>query len=92
MLVQLKLKSFGKVMKLKFGKDIAQAQAVENWRDGACELPLIITLGSRLLCMLWLCGCSAVAMRLPCCCYAVAMRFLVENQTKLCRVCLIIKC
>ena len=92
MLVQLKLKSFGKVMKLKFGKDIAQAQAVENRRDGACELPLIITLGSRLLCMLWLCGCSAVAMRLPCCCYAVAMRFLVENQTKLSRVCLIIKC
>ena len=51
MLVQLKLKSFGKVMKLKFGKDIAQAQAVENRRDGTCELPLIITLGSRLLCM-----------------------------------------
>ena len=30
MLVQLKLKSFSKVMKLKFGTDIAQAQAVEN--------------------------------------------------------------
>ena len=71
MLVQLKLKSFGKVMKLKFGKDIAQAQAVENRRDGTCELPLIITLRSRLLCMLWLCGCSAVVMRLPCCCFAI---------------------
>ena len=27
MLVQLKLKSFGKVMKLKFGKDIEMARA-----------------------------------------------------------------
>ena len=51
MLVQLKLKSFGKVMKLKFGKDIAQAQAVQNRRDGTCESPLIITSGSRLLCI-----------------------------------------
>ena len=79
MLVQLKLKSFGKVMKLKFGKDIAQAQAVENRRDGTCKLPLIITLGSRLLCMLWLCGCSAVAI---CGCHAVAMLLLCDSLLK----------
>ena len=72
MLVQLKLKSFGKVMKLKFGKDIAQAQAVENRRDGACELPLIEESSFMyVMAMRLLCSCYAVAMLLLCCCYAI---------------------
>ena len=48
-------------------------QARESWEDGACVLPLVISLEGRLCCILLLCFCCSVAMLMLCWCCAVAM-------------------